>query len=275
MMTLRNATSTGRWFAWSLVLIAMLSVACMPEPENGAARHEAKPLASEGEAASPAALDVEAVNVARAEIPSGLEKPHYFKVLRVRLPEGAASSYAAVDGMVYQLSGVQHVRFDDRTATLQPGQGLYLYAGTPASFTAGAESPVEFLHFLLVPAPQVERTISPKSGDVAEVFRIPEPMVDIPPGAYDFQLDTLTLDSDTPPNPPHYRTGAAVYYVLSGTPTILIDGEATRAPAGTFVYEPRGLVHQWSNPGEQPATFVVAHISPKGSPTIKLGGSAQ
>lgn len=264
----------GGWIAGGVVLAAFVA-ACTPEPEADSARQGAtRAPASQEEAGGPA-LDVAAIRLAQAEIPSGLEKPHYLKILRVRLPEGATVTYAAADGMIYQLSGVQHVRTDSRTATLQPGQGMYVYAGMPATYKAGAESPVEFLHFLLVPAPQVDRAMSPRTGEIAEIFRVPEPIVDIPPGAYDFHLDALTLDPGTPLNSPHYRTGAAVYYVLSGTPTILVDGEARRAPAGTVVYEPRGLVHQWSNPGEQPASFVVANISPRDSPPIKLGGSTQ
>jgi len=74
-----------------------------------------------------------------------------------------------------------------------------------------------------------------------------------------------------PPNPPHYRSGAALYYVLSGSGTMVVDGKSDSKPAGTPVYEPYGLVHQWGNPADRPLVLLQANISPEGAPVVIMG----
>lgn len=250
-----------------LFLLAFLT-GCDTEPGT-----ELTPAEVPGEQAAKLPADqlgVETDVLAETTLPSGLDKPHYFKVLKVQLPKGASATYAAVDGMVYQLSGTQTMSTSNQSTTLAPGQGTYVYAGLPATFAATEQEPVEFLHFLLVPAAQVDRAIELKTGQITELYRSPEPMTDMPSGQYVFHLTKLTLPPHAPATEPHHRTGAALYYVASGTARYMLDGDTQEQAAGSLVYEPRGLVHQWSNPSDVPATCIVVNVSPQGKSPIEI-----
>jgi len=59
-----------------------------------------------------------------------------------------------------------------------------------------------------------------------------------------------------PSNPPHHRSGAALYYIISGTGANTVDGKTEAKGPGSLIYEPFGLVHQWGNPGDEPLTFL-------------------
>ena len=67
-----------------------------------------------------------------------------------------------------------------------------------------------------------------------------------------------------PSNPPHYRSGAALYYIVAGTGANTVDGKLELKSQGSLIYEPYGLVHQWGNPGDVPVTFLAFNINPEG-----------
>jgi hypothetical protein len=46
------------------------------------------------------------------------------------------------------------------------------------------------------------------------------------------------------------------FFVLEGTLRFEVDGEATDVPAGGYARVPPGVVHRWSNPGDQPCRFL-------------------
>ena len=72
-------------------------------------------------------------------------------------------------------------------------------------------------------------------------------------------------------NPPHHRSGAALYYIIAGTGANTVEGKLeTRAP-GSLIYEPFGLVHQWGNPGPVPLTFLAFNINPEGVAAVLPG----
>jgi quercetin dioxygenase-like cupin family protein len=71
-----------------------------------------------------------------------------------------------------------------------------------------------------------------------------------------------------PSNAPHHRTGAALYYVLSGTGANTVEGKTETRGPGSFIYEPAGLVHQWGNPGDTPLTFLTFNINQEGVPAV-------
>jgi hypothetical protein len=52
------------------------------------------------------------------------------------------------------------------------------------------------------------------------------------------------------------RSGAALYYVISGRGANTVDGKTDAKEPGSLIYEPFGLVHQWGNPGDAPFTFL-------------------
>jgi len=53
------------------------------------------------------------------------------------------------------------------------------------------------------------------------------------------------------------------WYVLEGDPRLPLGGRDVVAPAGSFVFVPRGLVHTYSNPGPKPAK-ILAVFTPAG-----------
>jgi mannose-6-phosphate isomerase-like protein (cupin superfamily) len=69
-------------------------------------------------------------------------------------------------------------------------------------------------------------------------------------------------------NPPHHRSGAALYYTLSGTGVNTVGGNTVEKGPASVIYEPSSLVHQWGNPGGQPFTFLAFNINPEGEPAV-------
>jgi mannose-6-phosphate isomerase-like protein (cupin superfamily) len=69
-------------------------------------------------------------------------------------------------------------------------------------------------------------------------------------------------------NPPHHRSGAALYYTLSGTGVNTVGGNTVEKGPASVIYEPSSLVHQWGNPGSEPFTFLAFNINPEGEPAV-------
>jgi quercetin dioxygenase-like cupin family protein len=71
----------------------------------------------------------------------------------------------------------------------------------------------------------------------------------------------------TPPGggpPPHYHLNEdESFYVLEGRVEFLKDNAWVEVPVGTSVFTPRGVVHAFRNPGDQPLRMVL-HTSPSG-----------
>src|SRR5215212_853471 len=71
--------------------------------------------------------------------------------------------------------------------------------------------------------------------------------------AYEFVTPPTTAG---PPLHLH-RTWDEAFYVLEGEMTFLIDGQTHSAPAGSFVFVPRGILHTFWNAGDAPAKQLV------------------
>jgi mannose-6-phosphate isomerase-like protein (cupin superfamily) len=78
-----------------------------------------------------------------------------------------------------------------------------------------------------------------------------------------------------PSNPLHHRSGAALYYIISGTGANTVDGKTEAKGPGSLIYEPFGLVHQWGNPGKEPFTFLAFNINPEGVAAVLPGAPAK
>jgi quercetin dioxygenase-like cupin family protein len=74
-----------------------------------------------------------------------------------------------------------------------------------------------------------------------------------------------------PSNPPHHRSGAALYYIVSGTGANTINGKTEAKEPGSLSYEPFGLVHQWGNLSDTPFTFLAFNINPEGVAAVIPG----
>jgi mannose-6-phosphate isomerase-like protein (cupin superfamily) len=74
-----------------------------------------------------------------------------------------------------------------------------------------------------------------------------------------------------PSNAPHHRSGAALYYIVSGTGANTVEGKTESKGPSSVIYEPFGLVHQWGNPGDAPLTFLAFNINPDGAAAVVPG----
>lgn len=71
----------------------------------------------------------------------------------------------------------------------------------------------------------------------------------------------------TPPGggpPPHYHDGEDEWFFpIEGRVEFFLDGEWEEVPLQTVVFVPRGTVHTFRNPGDQPLQMLI-HTSPSG-----------
>ena len=88
-------------------------------------------------------------------------------------------------------------------------------------------------------------------------------------------LTRVTFPPQMPSNPPHHRSGAALYFILSGTGSNTVDGKPEARGPGSLIYEPSSLVHQWGNPGSEPFTFLAFNINPEGVAAVLPGTPAK
>ena len=209
--------------------------------------------------------------VASAKLPELDAAPVYFCALDVILPIGATSHIAAApNGILYQLEGSTEIVAGGETKTLAPGEGYFLAGGRDAVLKASTDGPSHTLHFLLMPAAALDKPVETESAALTELYRTTAPIPDLKPGAYDINLTRVTFPPQLPTNPPHHRSGAALYYILSGTGANTVAGMTTVRGPGALIYEPSSLVHQWGNPGTQPWTFLAFNINPEGVPAVVM-----
>jgi quercetin dioxygenase-like cupin family protein len=66
------------------------------------------------------------------------------------------------------------------------------------------------------------------------------------------------------PGPHFHREHVDSFYVLAGELEFRLGDETVRAPAGTFVAAPPGVVHAFTNPGPDGARFLNVHAPDRG-----------
>jgi quercetin dioxygenase-like cupin family protein len=209
--------------------------------------------------------------VAATKLPSVVETPLYFRAFRLSLPPDETSTLSAANGVLYQLSESTEISLGSETKTLRSGDGMFLAAGKAASLQAGSDEASTLLHFLLTPAPDRNKPVVTVPLSMQELYRTAAPIPDLKPGIHDLNLTRVTFPAGMPSNPPHHRSGAALYYVLSGTGTNTIQSKAEAKGPGAVVYEPFGLVHQWGNAGDGPFNFLAFNINPEGVAAVVPG----
>jgi len=222
-------------------------------------------LAAPAEGQTPPAAPVPArMVVASTKLPTVGDTPVHFKAVSVTIPSGASSSVSSTNGILYQLSGSTEVSIAGEVKTLSPGEGLFIASGNAATLKAGDGGPSNFLHFLLAPTADLDKPLEAPPAVVQELYRTVAPLPALKLGAYDLNLTRITFPAQMPSNPPHHRSGAALYYIISGTGANTVDGQLKTRISGSLIYEPFGLVHQWGNPGTVPLTFLAFNINPEG-----------
>jgi len=213
--------------------------------------------------------------VASTKLPAVGDTPVHFKAVSVTIPTGASSSVSATDGILYQLSGSTEISIVGEVKTLNPGEGLFIASGNTAVLKAGDGGPSIFLHFLLVANADLAKPFEAPPAVVQELYRTKAPLPALKPGRYDLNLTRVTFPPEMPSNPPHHRSGAALYYIISGTGANTVEGTLEAKTPGSLIYEPFGLVHQWGNPGAVPLTFLAFNINPEGVPAVLPGAPAK
>ena len=220
---------------------------------------------------TPAPLAITRTVVAATKLPSVTDVPLYFKAVSVTIPPGEKSSVSAANGILYQISGSTEVSVGGETKMLGAGEGLFIPGGKTAMLKAGSGAPSTFLHFFLASAVDLDRPAGTAPAATKELYRTAAPIPDLKPGGYDLNLTRVTFPAGMPSNPPHHRSGAALYYILSGTGANTVGGKIEAKGPGSLIYEPFGLVHQWGNPGNEPLTFLAFNINPEGVAAVLPG----
>jgi quercetin dioxygenase-like cupin family protein len=198
----------------------------------------------------PAAPAIARTVVASTKLPSLGSAPLYFRAVSVSIPPGQKVSLSAPNGILYQLSGSTEIA-DGEARKIAAGRGALIAAGgtsTP-SLTAENGGPSTLLYFLLVSKDALDQPITGAPATVKELDRTPAPLPGLKPGSYELNLTRVTFPPGMPSNRPHHRSGAALYYIVSGTGANTVGGKKVARGPGSLIYEPSGLVHQWGNPG--------------------------
>jgi quercetin dioxygenase-like cupin family protein len=224
---------------------------------------------------SPAPPAITRTVIAATKLPTVTDVPLHFKALSITLQPDEKSDVSAASGILYQMSGSTKVSRGGEAKTLNAGEGLFIAGGETAVLTAGSGGPSTFLHFLLVPAMDLGRPVETAPAAVRELFRTTTPIPDLQPGGYDLNLTRVTFPAQMPSNPPHHRSGAALYYIISGTGANTVDGKTEARGPGSLIYEPHALVHQWGNPSNEPLIFLAFNINPEGVAAVLPGAPAK
>ncbi|HEY3138271.1 MAG TPA: cupin domain-containing protein [Blastocatellia bacterium] len=209
--------------------------------------------------------------MASTKLPMLGDTPVHFKAVTVTIPSGAITSVSSTNGTLYQLSGSTEVSIGGEVKTLSSGEGLFIASGNTATLKAGDGGPSIFLHFLLAPTADLDKPLEAPPGVVRELYRTEAPLPALKPGRYDLNLTRVTFPPQMPSNSPHHRSGAALYYIISGTGANTVEGKLEAKTPGSLIYEPFGLVHQWGNPGDVPLTFLAFNINPEGVAAVLPG----
>jgi quercetin dioxygenase-like cupin family protein len=243
--------------------IGLLLLGAMALPASGTAQTPPAPPA------------VTRTVIATTKLPTVTDVPVHLKVVSITLQPDERSTVSAANGILYQISGSTGVALDGEAKMLNAGEGLFIAGGKAATLTAGSEGPSIFLHFFLAPAADLDRPAETAPAVARELYRTASPIPDLKPGSYDLNLTRVTFPAQMPSNPPHHRSGAALYLILSGTGDNTIDGKTEARGPGSLIYEPYGLVHQWGNPGSEPLIFLAFNINPEGVAAVLPGAPAK
>jgi quercetin dioxygenase-like cupin family protein len=242
--------------------IGLLLLGAMALPASGTAQ------------TAPAPPAISRTVVAATKLPTVTDVPLHFKAVSVTLQPDEKSAVSAANGILYQMSGSTEVVLDGETKTLNAGEGLFVAGGKTATLAAGSAGPSTFLHFFLTPAVDLGRPAETAPAAVRELYRTANPIPDLKPRGYDLNLTRVTFPAQMPSNPPHHRSGAALYFIISGTGANTVDGKVEARGPGSLIYEPYAVVHQWGNPGNEPLVFLAFNINPEGVAAVLPGAPA-
>jgi quercetin dioxygenase-like cupin family protein len=188
-------------------------------------------------------------------------------VVSVTLPPEGRTTLSASSGI--------EVTLDKQSRTLASGEGSFIAGGRTTTLKVTGDAPSAILHFFLGPATEFDQRAYAVPANARELYRTSAPIPGLKPGDYDLNLTRITFPPQMPSNPPHHRSGAALYYIVSGIGSNTVGGTTEAKGPGSLVYEPFDLVHQWGNPGSEPFTFLAFNINPDGVAAVLSGAPAK
>ncbi len=209
--------------------------------------------------------------LALASLPTLVDAPLFFKLAKVQLPASKSTNYSGPVGFIYILSGSMFAQADVGQHSLREGDALLLDAGKVHSLTAAGAEPAIFLHFVLARAIELDSAAAHEPAIVTELYRTAGPISHLKAGPYEFTLTRVTFPPHMALNAPHYRSAAALYYILSGPGLFRADEKSERKATGMPHFEPYGWVHQWANDADTPLVLLQANISEEGVPAVIFG----
>src|ERR1700724_2345926 len=174
---------------------------------------------------TPAPPEITRTVVAANKLPTVTGEPLHCKGVSVTLRPDAKSDVSAASGILYQISGSTEVSLGGEAKILNAGDGLFIAGGKTAALTAGHGGPSSFLHFFLAPGVDLGRPAVTAPAAVRVLYLTANPIPDLKPGGYDLNLTRVAFPARMPSNPPHHRSGAALYFVISGTGANTVDGK--------------------------------------------------
>jgi quercetin dioxygenase-like cupin family protein len=196
------------------------------------------------------------------------DEPLHFRLVRVTVPAGQSFAYAGPHGMICPVVGGLSVTVAGERKSVQEGEAVYVARGQQATLTAGQGGPATFLHYLLASSADLGGSFHARPASVTDLYRTPEGIPNLKPGPYEFTMTRVVAQPRSPAPPMHHRSGAALYYVLSGAWTIHLEDRTEPRGRGLVQYEPNGFIHTWENVGDTPGALLQANISPEGAPEI-------
>jgi mannose-6-phosphate isomerase-like protein (cupin superfamily) len=201
--------------------------------------------------------------IAKAVVPDRNNEQLYFSVVAGTFWAKEVQRYAASDGVYYQFTGTAELRLDGNTTTLQPGDGVFIQAGSKFTLKSlDANRSSTYLQFLLASTPGSE-VADEADGTSVELYRSPTPVPGLMHERNLLSLTRVPVPPQALPDPLHRRTGAALHYILSGVGAEFGDGRTMARGPGSVSFEPAGFTYQWSNPGLKPLVYLLFNVSPK------------
>jgi quercetin dioxygenase-like cupin family protein len=189
-------------------------------------------------------------------------------LLQVSLASGQSTTFLGGNAMIYPTTGTVTVETEGETKTLQDGDGAFIPAGKSALLKSAGGRAATLFEFLLVTAGDLTKQPNAKPAVVTELFQTTEPIKGLKAGPHEFTMSRVIAPPKLPAPPMHHRSGAALYYVLSGSGLLKMTDRAEPRGRGAIQYEPSDFVHSWQNASDAPLILLQANIGAEGTPEI-------
>jgi quercetin dioxygenase-like cupin family protein len=213
------------------------------------------------------------MSLAVGHLSSVVEMPLFYRLYWVGLPAGQLSSYEGSTALLYGLSGAATINIESTVRSIAAGTAVFIPAGEAATVGASGSEPTTLLLFILTPGPNQRKPLLDRPAVVTELYRTSKPLPGLQAGPYELSLIRVTLPAGMPADKPHFRSGAALSYVLAGTGLFSAEGKTERRTAGMPDSELNGLVYQWANPGDTPLVLLQANLTQEGMPAVVPGST--